>query len=221
MEGRILTNTRSLLDKMKIVTFPLGELQANCYFLIQDKECVIIDAGDSADFILEEISRNNLKVKALIATHGHFDHVMAVGELKMSLNVPFYISSKDRFLLDRVEESAKYFLGHTPVVIPISDTIDFTEVLRIKNFELKIIPSPGHTPGSVCIYSKEEGVLFTGDTLFKDGIGRYDFSYSNKKELQISINQLIEVLPEETLVYPGHGDPTTLCEEAKKLGNFF
>lgn len=202
---------------MKVLTHPLGELQANCYFLVQDKDCVIVDPGDSADFILEEVSRNNLQVKAIIATHGHFDHVMAIGELKMSLNVPVYISSKDRFLLDRVEETAKYFLGHTPVVIPISETVNIPEIVRIKNLELKIIPTPGHTPGSICIYNKEEGVLFTGDTLFKDGIGRYDFSYSNKKELMTSINQLIEVLPEETLVYPGHGDPTTLGGERHSL----
>ncbi|MBL0077095.1 MAG: MBL fold metallo-hydrolase [Rhodocyclaceae bacterium] len=202
---------------MKVLTYPLGELQANCYFLVQDKDCVIIDPGDSADFILEEVSRNNLQVKAIIATHGHFDHVMAIGELKMSLNVPVYISSKDRFLLDRVEETAKYFLGHMPVVIPISDTVNIPEILRIKSLELKIIHSPGHTPGSVCIYDKEEGILFTGDTIFKDGIGRYDFSYSNKKELLDSISRLIEVFPEETLVYPGHGDPTTLGDERRSL----
>lgn len=203
---------------MKVLTRPLGELQANCYFLVQDKDCVIIDPGDSADFILEEVSRNNLQVKAIIATHGHFDHVMAIGELKMSLNVPVYISSKDRFLLDRVEETAKYFLGHTPVIIPIAETMDFgSEKLQVLGSTLQVTPTPGHTPGSVCIYEKEGGVLFTGDTLFKDGIGRYDFSYSNKKELMSSIDRLIETFPEETLVYPGHGDPTTLGDERRSL----
>ncbi len=207
---------------MKIITYPLGELQANCYFLIQDKDCVIIDPGDSADFILEEVSRNNLKVKAIIATHGHFDHVMAVGELQASFDAPFYISSKDQFLLDRVAETAKHFLGHTPIVIPIKASKDITAgKFQISNFKFQIFHTPGHTPGSVCLYNKDEGVLFTGDTLFKDGIGRYDFSYSNKKELLTSINQLIEVLPEETLVYPGHGDPTTLGEEAMKLASLF
>ena len=207
---------------MKILTYPLGELQANCYFLIQDKDCVIIDPGDSADFILEEMSRNNLQVKAIIATHGHFDHVMAIGELKMSLNVPVYKTTKDRFLLERVEETAKYLLGHAPVVIPNSDTIDLKGgQFQILNFKFQILETPGHTPGSVCIYIEEEGTLFTGDTLFKDGIGRYDFSYSNKQELYSSIKHLIKEFPEETLVYPGHGDPTTLGEEEKKLGNLF
>ena len=207
---------------MKILTYPLGELQANCYFLIQDKDCVIIDAGDSADFILEEVSRQNLSVKAIVATHGHFDHVMAVGELQASLDVPFYVSSKDQFLLDRVGETAKHFLGHVPIVIPIKQSTDLSVgEFQISNFKLQILATPGHTPGSVCLYSKEESSLFTGDTLFKDGIGRYDFSYSNKKELFDSIKHLMKTLPEETLVYSGHGDPTTLGEEAKNLTNFF
>jgi hydroxyacylglutathione hydrolase len=202
---------------MKIITYPIGELQANCYFLVQDKDCVIIDAGDSADFILEEISRQNLKVKAIIATHGHFDHVMAVGELQTSLDTPFYISSKDQFLLDRVEETAKYFLGHVPVVMPIKKSLDIPNELRTKNLELRIIKTPGHTPGSICIYSKEDGALFTGDTLFKDAIGRYDFSYSDKKQLFASIKHLIKTLPEETTIYPGHGDPSSLLGEKSNL----
>ncbi len=204
---------------MKILTHPLGELQANCYFLIQDKNCIIIDPGDSADFILEEVSRQNLSVKAIIATHGHFDHVMAVGELQASLDVPFYISSKDQFLLDRVTETAKHFLGHIPIVIPIKESEDLSQdSLQATGFKLQIIPAPGHTPGSVCIYSMEESTLFTGDTLFKDGIGRYDFSYSDKKQLFESINNLFEALPEETLIYPGHGDLSTLGEE--KISHF-
>ncbi len=201
---------------MKILTYPLGELQANCYFLIQDKDCIIIDAGDSADFILEEVSRQNLSVKAMVATHGHFDHVMAVGELQASLDAPFYISSKDQFLLDRVGETAKHFLGHVPVVIPITESTNLeSNSLQATGFGLQVIPTPGHTPGSVCIYSKEEITLFTGDTLFKDGIGRYDFSYSNKKQLFESINNLFDSLPEHTLIYPGHGDPSTLGEERR------
>lgn len=207
---------------MKILTHPLGELQANCYFLIEDKDCVIIDAGDSADFILEKVSRQNLNVKAIVATHGHFDHVMAVGELQASLDAPFYISSKDQFLLDRVAETAKHFLGHVPIVIPIKESTNLEQdSLQATGFGLQVIPTPGHTPGSVCIYSKDEAALFTGDTLFKDGIGRYDFSYSNKKQLLESIGHLMKSLPEDTLVYSGHGDITTLGEEEKNFNNFF
>jgi len=217
---------------MKILTYPLGELQANCYFLVQDKDCLIIDAGDSADFILEEISRNNLTVTAILATHGHFDHVMAVGELQASLNVPLYISEMDRFLLDRVEQTAKHFLSHIPEMLPITNTTDLVAgTLRIpdfakattggKNFELRTIQAPGHTPGSVCFYIPEENALFTGDALFKDGIGRYDFSYSNKKELFASIKHIMKTLPGVTVIYPGHGESSMLEEEGKNLTQFF
>lgn len=198
---------------MKIQCYPLGELQANCYFIVNDKDCIIVDPGDSADFITEKISRENLKVRALVATHGHFDHVMAVGELQVILRVPFYISSKDAFLLKRVEETAKYFLGHTPEVIPIKDSLDISKgTFHISPFTFEVIETPGHTPGSICLYAKEDGMIFTGDTLFKNGIGRYDFSYSDKKQLFHSLLTLTQ-LPGETIIYPGHGDSSFIDEE--------
>jgi len=207
---------------MKILTYPLGELQANCHFLIQDKDCIIIDSGDSADFILEEVSRNNYSVKGILATHGHFDHVMAVGELQASLSVPLYISEMDKFLLERVEQTAKHFLNHIPEMLPITNILNLTSgELQISNFKLQTIATPGHTPGSVCFYVPEENALFTGDTLFKDGIGRYDFSYSNKKELFTSIKHLIETLPGGTVIYPGHGESSILEDEGNNLTQFF
>ncbi len=199
---------------MKIVFFPVGELQANCYFLIHDRHCLIIDPGDSADFLLEEISRRNLTVDAVVATHGHFDHVMAVGELQLALNAPFFISEKDVFLIDRLEATAKHFLGYTPVIIKPQGLSPIHEIgAQFPRYGLEIIQTPGHTPGSSCLHLPEEKVLFTGDTLFKDGIGRYDFSYSDKKQLYESIQNLQQVLPEETTIYPGHGDPSSLGEE--------
>ncbi len=199
---------------VKIQVFPVGEMQANCYFVIRDQRCVIIDPGDSADFLLEEIARRNLSVDALIATHGHFDHIMAVGELQMALQVPFYISPHDQFLIDRVEETAKHFLGHSPVLIRPQETTNIHRLERdLPTYQITAIATPGHTPGSCCLHLPEEKTLFTGDTLFKDGIGRYDFSYSDKKQLFASIQSLQRALPEETLIYPGHGDPSSLGEE--------
>lgn len=199
---------------MQTLTFTVGELQANCYFVIRDHRCVIIDPGDSADFLLEEISRRNLTVDAVVATHGHFDHVMAAGELQLALNTPFFISEKDAFLINRLEETAKHFLGYTPVIVKPQGLTPIHEIAaRFPQYGLKIIQTPGHTPGSCCIYLPEEKTLFTGDTLFKDGIGRYDFSYSDKKQLFTSIQNLQRALPEETLIYPGHGDPSSLGEE--------
>lgn len=197
---------------MKIITYPLGQLQANCYFLIEDDECLIIDPGDSADFILEELMRKKLKLVAMIATHGHFDHVMAAGEIYLSLKVPLLINHKDAFLIKRLGETAKYFLGYEPHTIPpVTENLK-GGLQKRGNLEFEILKTPGHTPGASCIYFKDKNWLFTGDTLFKGAVGRYDFSYSSKVELQRSLENLFK-LPEDTIVYPGHGEETTIGEE--------
>ncbi|MDO8497270.1 MAG: MBL fold metallo-hydrolase [bacterium] len=204
---------------MTILTFPLGQLQANCYFIIEDKECLIIDPGDDAAFILEEVQRRNLKVVGLLATHGHFDHIMAVGELQLSIDAPLYIDKRDMFLVERLNETAEYFLGYNPYSLKPNNIISFNKkTLEVPHFMFQVISTPGHTPGSVCFYLKGEGVLFTGDTLFKQGIGRYDFSYSDKKDLLNSITEILK-LPDGTQMYPGHGETTTVEDE--KLHNPF
>lgn len=205
---------------MRIDSYPLGQLQANCYFLIHGSDCVIIDPGDSADFILEKIQRERLNLVALLATHGHFDHIMAVGEIQLSYDVPLYIHDDDLFLVKRLNETAKHFLGFDPAAIPPKSTLSLSSgALNVGSFEFDIIHTPGHTPGSCSIYVKEENSVFTGDTLFKQGIGRYDHSYSDKKTLFNSLKTLFK-LPEETIVYPGHEDITTIGEEKLALQIF-
>lgn len=201
---------------MKILKYSVGQLQANCYFVVNGDECVIFDPGDSADFLLEEIQRMKLKPVALFATHGHFDHIMAVGEIQLSFNIPFYISKKDLFLVKRVGETAKYFLQNNPVVIPPKNFKDIKDGgFKIQNSKFKILRTPGHTPGATCFYFKEEGWLLTGDTLFKEAIGRYDFSYSSKEELKKSLSRLFK-LPDETIIYPGHGQESLIDEEKRR-----
>ena len=117
---------------MKILKFPLGQLQANCYFLIEQDECLVIDPADDASFILEELLRRRLKLIGMLATHGHFDHVMAVGEIQKSFNVPLYISGKDQFLIDRVEETAEYFLGFRQTIVPIKNIKNFPPSPRLR-----------------------------------------------------------------------------------------
>ncbi|HRN70027.1 MAG TPA: MBL fold metallo-hydrolase [Candidatus Woesebacteria bacterium] len=203
---------------MKIHRYPLGQMQANCYILEQEDSCLIIDPTDEAGFILEKILKKHLTLVGLIATHGHFDHIMAVGEIQLTLaaqgiDLPLYIHAKDTFLLKRVVETAKHFLNYEPAVIPIQSTKELsTGDLKIQHFEFQIIHTPGHTPGSCCFYFKNDNVLFTGDTLFKMGIGRYDFSYSDKDELKKSLKRIF-TLPEDTIFYSGHGEESTLEDE--------
>ncbi|VVA43320.1 conserved hypothetical protein [Candidatus Roizmanbacteria bacterium] len=199
---------------MTIKKYSLGELQANCYFLIEDQNCLIIDPADDAPFILEELQRQQLNLVGMLATHGHFDHVMAVGEIQQSINIPLHIHENDKFLIDRLGQTAEYFLGYKPIILPIKKikNLNIENSLKIKNFKLKIINTPGHTPGSCCFYIIEENALFTGDTLFKEGIGRTDLSYSSKDDLKKSLKKIL-ALPKGTIVYSGHGEDTILEDE--------
>lgn len=207
---------------MNILRFPLGQLQANCYLLIQDKECIIIDPADEASFILEEIQRRNLQLIGIIATHGHFDHVMAAGEIQLSYpEIPLHVHSSDLVLINRLGETAKYFLGFDPQVIEPQKIFDLKAgVMSIGFFTFKVIETPGHTPGSCCVYFKKEKALFTGDTIFKDSIGRYDFSYSDKSVLKKSIETVLS-LSESTIIYSGHGEETTVDAEKKNFIHYF
>jgi len=198
---------------MIIKKYSLGQLLSNCYFLIKDNQVILIDPGDEASFILDEIQRQKLNLVGIFATHGHFDHIGAVGEIQRSFDVPFYINQKDMFLVKRLNETAKYFLGYNPYFLSPKNIKELNKkAFHVSRFTFNVIPTPGHTPGSVCFYFQDEKIIFTGDTLFKSGIGRYDFSYSNKKELFQSLKKILD-LPEETIVYPGHGDKTTINNE--------
>lgn len=196
---------------MNIKCLSLGTMKSNCYLVWGNGDAVVIDPGDDAEFIISTLNELELTPKAIIATHGHFDHVMAVLELKLAYKISFYMHEKDSFLLKRMRESAKHFMGFDPGPAPKIDVyLKDNSKLKIENCELKIVSTPGHTPGSVSLYSKANNALFVGDLIFADGLtGRVDFSYSNKTRLEKSIEKIMK-LPENTIVYPGHGDKFTL-----------
>jgi len=208
---------------MEVVSFSLGELRTNTYFLIKDQHLLVIDPADEADFILEEIQRRRLELVGLLATHGHFDHLMAVGEIQLSFNLPLHISKKDLFLVKRLRETARHYLNYLPPVVPIRNIQDLgsKDLLEIRNFKLKVIKTPGHTPGSVCFYFEDESKLFTGDTLFgKGAVGRTDFSYGDANNLRKSITKL-SLLADGTIIYPGHGAQDILKESLDRFSSSF
>ena len=143
---------------------------------------------------------------------------MAAGEIQMSFDVPLYINKKDQFLIDRLESTAEHFLGHKQIIIP-PKKVEFiiSNNIKIKNFKLKILQSPGHTPGGISYYFPEEPAIFTGDTIFAGAMGRTDLSYSRKKDLWSSLKTIL-ALPEETTIYPGHGESTYVGQEKSILG---
>jgi len=203
---------------MKIKILTVGQLDTNCYLVWCEKtlETIIIDPGDEGNYISEKILAYKLKPVTLVATHGHFDHVLAATELKLAFNIPFYMHKKDLFILQRTQKTTKHFIHFRPDPPPKVDIfLKDKDCLHFGKETLQIIHTPGHTPGSICFYSKK--VLFSGDTLFANGIGRTDLSYSNFKSLLSSI-KVLSKLPPNTQVYPGHGEKTTI-ENEKSLFN--
>lgn len=219
---------------IKVITLTVGDLDANCY-LVSDSatgDTLIIDPGDDADFITDTLTSEKLKPIAIVLTHGHFDHVLGCLELKLNYDLPIYLHEKDKKLYSSANQSASHWLKKkTLKVPPIDQFIKAGNEIKVGNQKLVVIETPGHTPGSICLFSAfpstyrrrgiplpREGeasgtnpILFTGDTLFKDSVGRTDFSYSSSKDLQKSLTTL-KKLPPETIIYPGHGSPATLFE---------
>ena len=198
---------------MKVKTLTVGPLAENCFIVFEEnsKDAVVIDPGADGDFILNELK--DLNVKAILATHGHLDHIGQVGYLK-EINVPFYMNKKDEFLINNeIFPNFAYIVKAARCPSPDFDVKD-GNVLKFGNLEFQVIETPGHTPGSVCFFNKKEKIIFVGDTLFKGSVGRTDLPGGNGKMLEQSLKKLME-LPEDTVVYSGHGPKTTIGIEKR------
>jgi len=183
----------------------VGSLSTNCYITSCEHtgNTFIIDPGDDPQPIINYIFRNEFIPKGIILTHGHPDHTGAVKVIKGELNAPLRINQKDVFML--APAGIKQVEGY------LTDG----EILPLGRLEFSVIHTPGHSPGSVCIYG--EGVLFSGDTLFRHGVGRTDLPGGSPEELEDSLGNKVLVLPGETIVYPGHGPETTIGNERTLL----
>lgn len=188
----------------------LGELSTNCYIVwdVDTKKSLVIDPSDDAVAISEEVRIRALIVKGIVATHGHYDHLLAAYDLQTMYQAPFYASKDDDFLLNRINHTARFFSKRDmDVAERIKIQVDLAEVAELKlgNTRLSVLKTPGHTPGSICLYSPDSKMLFTGDTLFKDTVGSTQHKYSDRKLLIKSV-AMIQDLPIGTEVLPGHGD---------------
>ena len=189
---------------MKIKTIKVGELMTNCYIVSDEisKEGIIIDPGFDMDEIINEIG--DIKIKAIILTHGHYDHVTDAFALSETINAPVMIHKDDEIMMAySTQKKADKLLKD-------KDTFD------IGHLTFDIISTPGHSKGSICIYNEEAGVLFSGDTLFFKDHGRTDLPGSSQKAMENSLKKLL-ALPPHTKVYPGHGKPTTIGDEKNLL----
>ena len=203
---------------MNIAKLVFNPIMENTYIVWDDtKECIIIDAGNFSareDAQLTDfISERGLKPVMAVNTHGHFDHAMGVGYLKDTYGVKFACSSKDQFLVDSAQQSGAMFGVKCAPVPAIDIDLDKMEEIAFGVTKLRVIKTPGHTPGHVSLYNEEQKVLFTGDTLFRESIGRTDLPGGDYSWIMTSILEQLVPLGDDVEFYPGHGDKSTIGHE--------
>ena len=198
---------------MNFKCFSLGDIATNCYlaWCAKDKEAVVIDPGFEAREIPQEIEALGLKVRYIINTHGHFDHIGGNSQLHSLLGAPIAVSSEDAGMLSDPHANLSHMVGLNVLSPPPLLLLQDGDILSFGACSLKVLSTPGHTPGGISLYG--HGLLFSGDTLFKESIGRASFPGGNYRQLLKSIQSKLMTLPAETKVLPGHGPLSTLAWE--------
>ena len=194
----------------------LGMASANCYFVYYEgaKECLLIDAPGETERIVKALESLELTPVAVLLTHSHFDHIGAAEALKAKYDIPVCCHEAEEELLANPRLNLTVMVGTGYGLKPDRPFKD-GESVSLLGFEFKVIHTPGHTQGGACYYFEKEGKLFSGDTLFCETVGRTDFPTGSGRTLIASIKEKLFVLPEETVVYPGHNESTTIGHEKK------
>jgi hydroxyacylglutathione hydrolase len=208
---------------MKIDHLILGEYENNCYILRKSEEssnCLIIDTSLPDPKLVNFLKRYNLNPVATIITHGHADHIIGLRELRKNYpDMKVYIHELDQYMLTDAELNLSALVGKDFKTAAADVIVDDGDMIEIAGLKLEVLHTPGHTQGGICLYSQEDAVLFSGDTLFSGSIGRSDFPGGDMEQLIKGIKAKLLTLPEDTKVYPGHGSATTIKRE-KKLNEY-
>lgn len=200
---------------MKVERFLVGMIETNCYLAINSntKEAIVIDPGDRADVLMEYMEKNDCKPVAVLLTHGHFDHCMAAEELAEHYKIPVYVHEEDRETMEKPSWNGSNMIGRQLAFHADNFFHGEKERVSLAGFDIDVFHTPGHTPGGVCFYVAEESILFSGDTLFCESIGRTDFPKGSMSQIVRSIKGQLLQLPDDTKVLPGHGESTTIGNE--------
>ncbi len=202
---------------MKIERLILGVYETNCYVLRSNeatKDCLIVDAGLGAGKLIKFLEEHQLNPVAVVLTHGHIDHIAGVAALRGRFpDIKVYIHKLDAEMLSEPQTNLSAMTGGAFSIEPADFSVEEQSCIEQAGVKLSVLHTPGHTPGGICLYSKNEAIVFTDDALFADSIGRTDFPCGSTEQLLKSIREKLFILPDETKVYPGHGPITTIAHE--------
>jgi hydroxyacylglutathione hydrolase len=195
--------------------FPVGPLQCNCSVLgdEQTHEAMVIDPGDQIDDILAILKHENLKLKQIVVTHAHIDHVGGAMKLKAATGAPILMNQDDQALLKLLGVQAAWIGMRPPGAVLVDESVSDGSVLKIGSIPANVIHTPGHTEGSICLYLPDQQTLIAGDTLFAGSIGRTDLPGGSFDKIMRSLHTRVLALPDDTAVVPGHGPATSIGQE--------
>ena len=203
-------------------TLPVGQLRCNCTIVGDERslEAFVVDPGDDIARIMAVVSKHGLTVKQIIVTHGHIDHIAGAQQLKALTGAPIFYNQRDLPLVALMDVQARWLgLASAPEVLPPDGELTDGHAVGVEGLAGTVIETPGHTPGSLCVYLPAESLLIAGDTLFAGSIGRTDLPFGDSRMIIRSIKDRLMALPDETLVVPGHGVETKIG--AERDGNPF
>ena len=200
---------------MILETFPVGMLQCNCTILGDETtgEAMVIDPGDNIPQIVARLEKHRLKLKQIVVTHAHIDHVGGALKLKQQTGAPIFLNQNDLPLLEMMDMQAGWLGVATPEVAPPDASLEDHLVVGLEKYPATVLHTPGHTPGSICLHFAPQKLLVAGDTLFAGSIGRTDLPGGDYGKILRSIHDRLLPLPDETRVIPGHGPLTTIGVE--------
>lgn len=202
-----------ILEELRVDT--IKDIVTNTYIVCDNGEAMVIDPGGEPEKIIKKLDELACTLKYIVITHCHADHIGGIKELQNAKGGKILISEKDSKGINNPLKNLVPFVGGKMSKITVDTELKENDIIEVGNEKFKIIETPGHTNGGICIYSEKENILFSGDTLFMGTYGRTDLPSGSIKDIMNSIKNKLLVLPDKTVVYPGHGKPTTIVDERK------